>query len=180
MAVLTVTSAQLGQVGFYKVARNFIMFPRSGWHIRLDQKPHGRNGPLSLEIKDGKGVGTGTYRYNVSSFHVKRDENFSFISTTEGDLFGKKIVQEESDYIYFKYVDGGVWQPIWGYNKQEQKHRGESIWKPGSTETGADMWQFATEKARWFLKKLSTATGTDQGLAMGPIQGAEARLFSQL
>ncbi|WP_372619974.1 hypothetical protein [Falsiroseomonas sp.] len=180
MAVLTVTSAQLDRIGFYKVMRNFIMFPRKGWHIRLDQKPHGRNGPLSLAILDGKNAPTGDYSYLISSFHVKRDENHSFNSTTEGPLLGAKIVQEESDYVYFKYVDGGVWQPIWGYNKLEQKHKGQSIWKRDSADVDRDDWGFACENARWFLKQLSKAVGSDQGLAMGPIQGAEAHLFGQL
>jgi hypothetical protein len=180
MAELTVTSAQLDKVGFYKVMNNFIMFPRKGWHIRLDQKPHWRNGPLSLALNDDKNVPTGEYSYRLSSFHVKKDENFSFNSTSEGAYLGKKIVQEESEYVYFKYVDGGVWQPIWGYSKVEQKHKGQSIWKPDNTEIEGDSWQFSCEKARWFLNQLSKATGADQGLAMGPIQGAEARLFTQL
>ena len=39
MAEYKISSTALDKVGFYKVARNFLMFPRKGWHLRVDQKP---------------------------------------------------------------------------------------------------------------------------------------------
>jgi hypothetical protein len=176
MATLTLTSNQLGQIAYYKVMSRFIMFPKKGYHIRMDQKPFG-NGNLSMPVP-----GTNDWKYQFSSFHVKQDLNHtSFKSTTEGELFGTKIVADETDYVYFKYVDGGVWQPLWGYYKNEQMSKGKSIWKE-TGEMSSATWGFATEVARWFLQRMSTALGEAgcQGLATGPVQGSSAKLFGQL
>jgi hypothetical protein len=94
---------------------------------------------------------------------------------------GLKIVDDQTNYVYFKYVDGGVWQPLWGYYKQEQMNKGQTFWKQtGEMDTNA--WSFACDVARWFLGRLSKAMGEgkEQGLAMGPVQGAAANLFTQL
>lgn len=180
MATYDITSEQLGRIGFYKVMRNYLLFPRKGWHIRLDQKPIARGGVLSVEYVDQEGRGTGVWGYRISSFHIKREEIESFTSVTEGPYLGKKIVEEDTKYVYFVYAGGFVWQPIWGYGKLVQKHQNEPIWQPDNSEIDAGTWAFACEEARHFLRKMKAATGDDHGLAMGPIQGAEAHLFWQL
>jgi hypothetical protein len=181
MATLDISSNELSAIGYYKVMPKFLMFPRKGWHIRLDQKPIGQKGVLAEPLVNAQGNQSG-WGYRISSFHIKRDNNSSFVSTTEGAYLGKKIVVEDSKYVYFACAGGGVWQPIWGYGKLEQKHKGESIWKPDNAEIDSDTWGFACSKARWFLEQMTKALGggRDQGLAMGPIQGAQARLFTQL
>jgi hypothetical protein len=180
VAEYKITSTQLDGIGYYKVARNFLMFPRQGWHIRVDQKPVNARGDLSVPLLDAKGALSGAFGYIISSFHVKRENNVSFLGQVEGPLLGRKIAQEESKYVYFAYAGGGVWQPIWGYQKLVQKHKGEPVWTPDNTEIDAKTWSFACEKARWFVRELTRVTGFDHGLAMGPVQGAGARLFQQL
>ena len=156
------------------------MFPRKGWHIRVDHKPVNQRGDHSLQLKNSKGKLTDNRGYKISSFHIKRDNNSSFISEIEGNYFGKKIVIEDSKYVYFVYAGGGVWQPIWGYGKLEEKHKGETIWRPDNTEIDIDTWGFACKNARWFLDQMTKATKCEHGLACGPIRGAQAHLFSQL
>ena len=145
----------------------------------MDQKPITKSGALSVESTSA-GKPSGIWYYRISSFHIKRDNHSSFVSSTEGDYLGKKITVDDSKYVYFTYAGGGVWQPIWGYGKLEQKHKGETIWKPDNAEIDAATWNFSCNKARDFLEDLSDALGSDQGLACGPIQGAQARLFNQL
>lgn len=180
MATIDMTSRQLDQIGNYLVMRNFLMFTRRGWHIRLDQKAITQGGSLSVEYVDSKGAPTGVWGYRISSFHVKRDFHDNFISTSEGPYLGKKITVDDSRYVYFTYAGGGVWQPIWGYGKFVQKHKGETIWQPDNAEMDAETWSFACDKARWFLDQLNRASGGDHGLAMGPVQGAAANVFNQL
>lgn len=165
MATLRVTGEQLDAIGFNRVSR-YILFPRKGYHIRVD---FAGNAPAGS--------------FNVSSFHVKRDiDHQTFFSTTEGSkYFNRKIIEDETDYVYFKYVDGGVWQPIWGYCKEEQMSGGQSIWKQ-TGDIDREAWSFACNQARWFLDRLGQALGEgrEQGLAMGPIQSPDARMFNQL
>ena len=163
MATLTITESQLDSIGYNRVTR-YVLFPRRGFHIRVDFRSRTAGGA-----------------FRVSSFHVKRDlSHQAFISTTEGSVYeGRKIIEDETDYVYFAYVDGGVWQPLWGYYKEEQMSGGKSIWKQ-TGNMNMEQWSFACEQARWFLGKLSTALGNDQGLAMGPVQGPQANVFSQL
>ena len=169
MATLDVTGAQLKQIKTYKYNGRFLMLWFRGYHIRLDLK-----GPRPEAAGDGS-------VFKVSSFHIKRDlDHDTFINNNEDSpRFGRKIVEDFTDYVYFKYVDGGVWQPLWGYYKEEQATGGQVFWK----ETGAfsdGAWEFACNEARWFLGRLSKVTGTDQGLAMGPVMGPGANVFAQL
>src|SRR5579864_2523265 len=170
MTSLIVTSTELGKVGRYLDRKRFLMYPRRGHHIRLDLKAFG-NGQLSAPVADG------VVRYQISSFHVKRDlEHDTFIGTTPGPREGKRIVEDKTDYVYFKYVDEGVWQPLWGYYKEEQSTQGKMFWKE-TGEMSADTWGFACTAARNFLEQLSKALGPNKGqaLAMGPVQGASAK-----
>jgi hypothetical protein len=124
-------------------------------HIRLDLVKW--EGGRFNKIGGGR-----DYEFLVSSFHVKRE---TYYSRDEQDY----------DYLYFAYYGGGVWQPIWGYNKTETR-----AGRGGRRDSDDDGWAEGTTIARLFLEDLSRATGTDQGLAMGPIQGTEANLFGQL
>lgn len=180
MATLTVTSAQLDNIdrNMLLPAKNprYIMIPGKGYHIRLDLKPFS-SGKLWQQVGQ-----TDVWRYQVSSFHVKRDlEHKTFVNATPGPTEGMKIVEDHSDYVYFKYVDGGVWQPLWGYYKEEMTAKGDSVWKESREMDGA-AWAFACDAARWLLGQLTKALGKgqEQGLAMGPVQGSTAKLFAQL
>jgi hypothetical protein len=181
VAEYKISSTNLDKIGFYKVARNFLMFPRKGWHFRLDQKAVNGKGDLRATLTDAQGKPTGAFGYIISSFHVKQDQSTSFVVDNKASAFdGKKIVDEESKYVYFAYAGGGVWQPIWGYQKRVQSHKGQTTWQADNSEIDSDTWAFACDKARCFTAELSRATGGDHGLANGPIQGAGARLFNQL
>lgn len=177
MATIILTSTQLGNIAYYKVMKRFIMFPQSGFHIRMDQQPF-PGGDLSLPV----GGNSPDYKYQFTSFHVKQDiSHSSFKSTTEGPYLGTRIVATDTDYVYFNYSGGGVWQPVWGYFRAEQQSRGQTIWKQ-SGDLSSETWGFATEVARWFLGRMSSALGKghEQGLATGPIQGTNITNFNQL
>jgi len=171
MAVLTINSTQLAKVGRYRVVKNFVLFPFKKGHVRLDLQRYAAN---TFSI-DAPGRAKGVWQCKVSSFHVKFDSDHT-VFWTEDDL---KIVDDVSDYQYFKYMDGGVWQPIWGYSKREQQNKGKTVWKQNS-DLGRDEWAESTAMAREFLEWLSDAVGTEQGMAMGPIQGTGVNLVNQL
>lgn len=127
-------------------------------HVRLDlaKWESGRYQKLNL---------ANAYEYQVSSFHVKRETWYS-----------EKDREQDFNYLYFSYVGAGVWQPVWGYGKTE---------KFGSTagrrwEGGEQSWSNGMEIARYFLEDVSKETGVEQGLAMGPVQGAAANLSGHL
>lgn len=177
MAIITLTSSQLRRMAFYKVMKRFIMFPQDGFHIRMDQTPF-PGGQLSVPV----GGQSSDYKYQFNSFHVKQDlSHCSFKSTTEGHLFGAKITSTDTDYVYFNYSGGGVWQPVWGYFRTEQQSRGQTIWKQ-TGEISDKTWGFSCEVARWFLGRMTAAlgTGSEQGLANGPVQGSNITHFSQV
>lgn len=180
MGYIDISSDQLAQIGRYDVRQKYLMYMFKGFHIRLDQKTIGKQGARSIALTDKNGVPTGSWGYRVSSFHVKREKVSSFISATEGPYLGKKINTEDTNYVYFTCAGGGVWQPIWGYGKFEEKQAGKVIWQPDKTEIDSDTWSFACTKARWFLAEMSKATGSNQDIAAGPIQGSGAHLFNQL
>lgn len=124
-------------------------------HVRLDLKQWESGKFMKVDDKQN-------YRYMVSSFHVKRETYYS-------------QAEQDYDYLYFAYMGGGVWQPIWGYNKTEAL-RGPG----GRRDSNAKGWAEGTTIARYFLEDLGNATSTDQALAMGPVQGTRENLFAQL
>lgn len=180
MGTYKITSTKLAAIGPYKVSGRYLLFLRKGWHIRVDMKPVDNKGLMGMKLIDKAGKETGEIGYILSSFHIKRDNNHAFISTDEDTGKDMKINDEEANYVYFVFAGGGVWQPIWGYRKHEQKHKGEVVYRFENGEVDGDLWAFACDKARGFLEQMSKATGQDHGLAMGPIQGTKANLFAQL
>lgn len=167
MATLEVDERQLRDVakrasGKYEYnAKGFVLISFGSClqnHVRMDlvKWENGRYTKLNQ---------ANAYQYQVSSFHVKRETYYS-----------EKDREQDFNYLYFAYAGGGVWQPVWGYGKTE---------KFGSTagrrfESSDRSWGIGMEIARDFLDDLSKATGSDQGLAMGPVQGAAANLVGQL
>jgi hypothetical protein len=172
MAALYLTSLQLDQLGRYKIAKNFILLPRGKTHIRLDQVPF-TGGGLSRTVPL---VSVQTeFAYLISSFHIKIDAVHTV--TTDEDRI--KTIEDWSDYLYFKFIDGGVWQPIWGYSKFSKTVGG----RPGGTSKDTlptEPWGDMMESARKFVNRLSQVTKEKQNLACGPVQGEGSNLIGQL
>lgn len=172
MAALYLTSLQLSQLGNYKIARNFILLPRGKTHIRLDQQAFpggGLSRPVPLVSSSSE------WAFLISSFHVKIDASHNVV-TDEQRI---KTIDDWSDYLYFKYVDGGVWQPLWGYAKFSRTVGG----KFGGTHKATlpdDYWGDLMEGGRKFINRLSQVTREKQNLACGPIQGEGSNLVGQL
>jgi hypothetical protein len=165
MTTFTATERELKQVArsvgtFEYNARGYILmvWGTSGQHnVRLDLKKWSND--RYQKFVDGGGM---QYEYLISSFHVK--------------LRGRITEDaEDFDYLYFVYQGGGVWQPVWGYGKTEQRR--------GSTpryESSTDDWNDLLTEGRRFLEALGRATNTSQEMAMGPVQGARSNVSAQL
>jgi len=172
VVALYLTSLQLNQLGRYKVARNFILLPRGKTHIRLDQVEFA-NGNLSQPLPL---VSAQTeYAYLISSFHVKIDAVHE-VSTDEDMI---KTITDWSDYLYFKYVDGGVWQPLWGYSKL-MKTVGGKFSGGGKDTLPVASWGDMMVAGQKFINRLSQVTKEPQNMACGPIQGEGANLVGHL
>ena len=171
MSSLYLTSLQLNTLGRYKLAKNFILMPRGKTHIRIDLTSF-PGGKLTMPVPSVSA--NSEIACLATSFHVKIDARHDV--TIEEQV---KTIEDWSDYLYFKYVDGGVWQPIWGYSKFARTIGGA----PGGTYKDTlptDSWGEMMESGRKFINKLSNATKVTQHLACGPIQGQDAHLFTQL
>lgn len=166
MTLLIVSERELGGIArkiggkFDYNASGFVLISYGAHlqhHIRLDLQKwdNGRYAKLSNNI----------YEYLVSSFHVKREAMYSSESR-----------QQKFNYLYFTYAGGGVWQPVWAYDKTE---RGASN-VGGRRESEDVAWGVGMTMAHEFLADLSDATGSVQCLAMGPMQGKNANLVNQL
>ena len=173
MATLYITTQQLNKLGRWKIAKNFILILRGKMHVRLDLRAFSGGG-LSRPVP---AVSSETvFAYQVSSFHVKVD---AVRQVTVDEDPAIKTIEDWSDYLYFAYVDTGVWQPIWGYDKYAKTVGG----KQGGTarnELYVDDWGALMDAGRKFIGKLGQATGSAQNMACGPIQGAQANLLRQL
>jgi hypothetical protein len=173
MSSLYITDPELDQLGKIKFAKNFILILRGRTHIRLDQAAFD-NGNLSSAVL-GTGGTTKYYAYQISSFHVKVDDVHQVTQDPETLI---KTIKDWSDYLYFTYVDAGVWQPIWGYDKFNKSEQGR---QSGSRNELTDTdWGALMETGRKFIHKLGQVTRTPQNMACGPIQGASATLINQL
>ncbi len=185
MSYLQITQKNLADLGNYSIQGRYILILRRKMHVRLDQVRF-RNGALSMQFD-------GMWNYRVSSFHVKIDASHDvsvekvwvskgFDQRTGQELFKpKKIktIEDWSDYLYFKYVDGGVWQPVWGYAKFDSQTGGQKT-NSYRSDLPSGYWGDLMSLGREFIEALEEVTGTTQGLACGPVQESQANLFGQL
>lgn len=120
----------------YNANGHYILLGWQQHHFRLDLEKY----------PDGNYQGNvgGKVSYRVSSFHLKEKEN-----------------ADSHSYFYAHFNGGGVWQPNFGYLKQDGQQRAEIT--PAQSEEGY-------AQAKELLRILSGVVGSPQGLAMGPLQ----------
>jgi len=184
MNFLQLTGTQLNALGNWSVSGTYILVLMGRVHIRLDQKRF-PSGNLSEYID-------GDWNYRISSFHVKIDATHEVTVNTvkipvtnaeTGKQFFKnkkiKTIDDWSDYLYFKFVGGGVWQPIWGYAKFASQTGGK-VTNTHKADLPDSYWGDLMAYGRNFIGTLTKATKTDQGMAHGPIQASRVNLFNQL
>lgn len=164
MASFVVTETELKAVArrargkFDYNGKGFVLISYGSYgqhHIRLDlvRWPNGRFDKLRQDY---------SYEFLVGSFHVKEETYYS-------------REKQDYDYLYFVYVGAGVWQPVWGYSKTEERSGASR-----RRESNDRAWSEGTHVARVFLDDLSEITRSEQALATGPVEGAAANLFGVL
>jgi len=144
MPYLEITDAQLGVLKT-RGAFSYKRYSANGHYLLLGWQQH--HFRLDLErYPDGKFEGNagGKLAYRVSSFHLKEKED-----------------AESHSYFYAHFNGGGVWQPNFGYLKQDGQAR---------AETTAAQSEEGYAQARELLRILSGVVGTTQSLATGPLQ----------
>lgn len=129
-------------------ARGYIMVSygnRLQHHFRFDLVDF--DGPTARKQK----LIDGSYNYLLTSMHVKGEESYD---------------NKQYAYLYLNYVSGGVWQPIWGYLKEEGGRRVRKL------ELTARELASAYTDAHALMEALSKATPDSHAIAMGPVLGA--------
>jgi hypothetical protein len=152
MPYFEITETQLKTVSRFSYnAKGFILIEwgdRKQHHFRLDLAKWD-NGRYTRFAGNSD-----AYEYAVQSIHLKLYDGTNQARTADFWY-----------YFYVVYVNAGVWQPVWDYVKREAR----GSMSTSRLDSGPDDQAYGYRMISSLLEDLSEATGTQQGIACGPL-----------